>query len=130
MSQVKRAVVLAAGLGSRLRPLTNDVPKCLTEVCGKSILESTLDNLEKNHIEETAITVGYLGDVVISLPRAEAQAAEVGHDRHAELQLLVVHGVLHLLGYDDTGVEQRAQMWAAQAEILQDLGVEVHLPKA
>jgi probable rRNA maturation factor len=70
----------------------------------------------------------YLGDVVISFHRAEAQAAEVGHDTQAELQLLVVHGVLHLLAYDDVTEEQRARMWAAQAEILHDLGVEAHLP--
>jgi len=70
----------------------------------------------------------YLGDVIISFHRAEAQAAEAGHDVQAELQLLVVHGVLHLLGYDDEAEDQRAQMWAAQAEILRALGVEVHLP--
>lgn len=70
----------------------------------------------------------YLGDVIISFPRAGDQAAEAGHDVQAELQLLVVHGVLHLLGYDDVTEEKRAQMWAAQAEILQALGVEAHLP--
>jgi len=70
----------------------------------------------------------YLGDVVISFHRAEAQAAEAGHDAQAELQLLVVHGVLHLLGYDDVAEEQRTRMWAVQAEILRDLKVEAHLP--
>jgi probable rRNA maturation factor len=70
----------------------------------------------------------HLGDVVISLHRAESQAAEAGHDTQAELQLLVAHGVLHLLGYDDGTEEQRARMWAAQAEILKALEVEVHLP--
>ena len=70
----------------------------------------------------------YLGDIVISYPRAEAQALEAGHDVEAELQLLVVHGVLHLLGYDDTVEERRALMWTAQAEILRDLGVEGRLP--
>jgi len=70
----------------------------------------------------------YLGDVVVSFPRAEAQAKEAGHGVQAELQLLVVHGVLHLLGYDDSTEEQRAQMWAVQAEILQTLKVEINLP--
>jgi probable rRNA maturation factor len=70
----------------------------------------------------------YLGDVIISFHRAEAQAAEIGHSVEAELQLLVVHGVLHLLGYDDVTDEQRARMWAAQAQILRDLGVEAHPP--
>jgi probable rRNA maturation factor len=70
----------------------------------------------------------YLGDIIISFHRAEAQAGELGHDVQAELQLLVVHGMLHLLGYDDVAEEQRAQIWAAQAGILQTLGVEAHLP--
>lgn len=70
----------------------------------------------------------YLGDVIISFRRAEAQAAEVGHDVQVEMQLLVVHGVLHLLGYDDVAEEQRVQMWAAQAEILRTLEVEARLP--
>jgi probable rRNA maturation factor len=70
----------------------------------------------------------YLGDVIISFRRAEAQAAGVGHDVQVELQLLVVHGVLHLLGYDDVTQEQRARMWAAQAEVLRALEIEAHPP--
>jgi len=69
----------------------------------------------------------YLGDVIVSFRRAEAQAAEAGHDVQIELQLLVVHGVLHLLGYDDVTEEQRLRMWAAQAEILRALEIEAHL---
>ena len=70
----------------------------------------------------------YLGDVIISFPRAETQAAEAGHDVQAELQLLVVHGVLHLLGHDDQTEPERTAMWTAQATILQALDVAVHLP--
>lgn len=70
----------------------------------------------------------YLGDVIISFSRAEAQAQEAGHTVQAELQLLTVHGVLHLLGYDDAVGEQRAQMWAVQAEIVEALEVDVNLP--
>ncbi len=66
----------------------------------------------------------YLGDVVISFPRAAEQAAAGGHAVEDELQLLAVHGVLHLLGYDDQDEEQRAQMWAAQAAVLRALGVD------
>jgi probable rRNA maturation factor len=64
----------------------------------------------------------YLGDVLISRERAIAQAAEGGHSLQEELQLLAVHAVLHLLGHDHAGEEDKAAMWAAQGEILQRLG--------
>jgi probable rRNA maturation factor len=63
----------------------------------------------------------YLGDVIISYPQAEAQAQAGGHAVAIELQLLVVHGVLHLLGYDHADEDQQREMWAAQAEILAQL---------
>jgi probable rRNA maturation factor len=64
----------------------------------------------------------YLGDVIISLSRARAQAAAGGYALQDELQLLVVHGVLHLLGHDHAEEGEKAVMWAAQAEILESLG--------
>lgn len=70
----------------------------------------------------------YLGDVIISYPRAVAQASQAGHSVPAELQLLVVHGILHLLGYDDEDEGRRAQMWQAQAAILRTLQIEVNPP--
>lgn len=66
----------------------------------------------------------YLGDIVISYPRAEQQAAVVGHSVVNELQLLVVHGVLHLLGYDHASTQEKNEMWTAQKEILVQLGLE------
>jgi probable rRNA maturation factor len=70
----------------------------------------------------------YLGGVVISFMTARAQARAGGHPIEAELQLLVVHGVLHLLGHDhDTRVE-KAKMWRAQAEILRRLGSAITGP--
>jgi probable rRNA maturation factor len=65
----------------------------------------------------------YLGDIAISVPRALVQAEAAGHDLQAELQLLTVHGVLHLLGHDHADLEEKAQMWQAQAEILAGLGL-------
>jgi probable rRNA maturation factor len=64
----------------------------------------------------------YLGDVIISLSRAQAQASAGGYALQDELQLLVVHGMLHLLGHDHAEDEEKARMWAAQAEILESLG--------
>ena len=70
----------------------------------------------------------YLGDVIISYPRAQNQAASGGHAVIAELQLLVVHGLLHLLGYDHATPEQKKAMWAAQAEILAQVGCAIREP--
>jgi probable rRNA maturation factor len=67
----------------------------------------------------------YLGDVVISFPRAEAGAQSAGHPVEAELQLLTVHGVLHLLGHGHADPDKEATMWATQTEILRDLGAPV-----
>ena len=70
----------------------------------------------------------YLGDVVISYPRAQAQGEAGGHPVEAELQLLVVHGVLHLSGYDHVEEQGKSRMRAAQAEILVLLGCEIAPP--
>ncbi len=65
-----------------------------------------------------------LGDMVISLERARAQAEEYGHPVERELCYLAVHSVLHLLGYDhmDEG-EEKAQMRAREEAILGKLGM-------
>jgi probable rRNA maturation factor len=65
----------------------------------------------------------YLGDIIISYPKALAQSQQAGHTVESELQLLVVHGCLHLLGYDHAEEGEKQKMWAVQAEILQELGV-------
>jgi len=65
----------------------------------------------------------YLGDILISVPRAVEQARAAGHALEAEVQLLVVHGVLHLLGHDHAEAPGKARMWAAQAEVLKGLGL-------
>ena len=64
----------------------------------------------------------YLGDVAISVPYAQRQAAAAGHGLLEELQLLAVHGTLHLLGHDHSGEADKALMWSAQQEIMHDLG--------
>jgi probable rRNA maturation factor len=60
----------------------------------------------------------YLGDVIISYERAVVQAQAGDHALEQEIELLVVHGILHLLGHDHADPDQKAKMWAAQAEIL------------
>jgi probable rRNA maturation factor len=65
----------------------------------------------------------YLGDIIISVPRAALQANAAGHKTEQEVQLLIVHGVLHLLGHDHGELEEKARMWKAQGEILEILGL-------
>ena len=65
----------------------------------------------------------YLGDILISVPRAREQARAAGHVLEAEVQLLAVHGTLHLLGFDHAETGEKARMWKAQAEVLESLGL-------
>jgi probable rRNA maturation factor len=72
----------------------------------------------------------YLGDLVIAFPYASAQAERENHPLDDSLSLLVVHGTLHLLGYDHDTPERRAEMWAAQARALTALGISTSLVPA
>jgi probable rRNA maturation factor len=65
----------------------------------------------------------YLGDILISIPRAKQQAEAAGHSVEDEVQLLVVHGTLHLLGHDHAEATEKARMWKAQAEVMSALGL-------
>jgi len=62
-----------------------------------------------------------LGDVVVSAERAAAQAPRYGQTVEGELEVLVIHGVLHLLGYDDTPPRARLRMRRRQRAILSAL---------
>jgi probable rRNA maturation factor len=65
----------------------------------------------------------YLGDILISIPRAKAQAHTAKHALADETRLLVIHGVLHLLGHNHAKAREKAKMWKAQREILKKLGL-------
>lgn len=67
----------------------------------------------------------YLGDIIVSYPRAAEQAAATDESITDELQLLVVHGVLHLLGHDHAEADEKEQMWNAQAAVLTALDVKI-----
>ncbi len=66
----------------------------------------------------------YLGDLVIALPYALAQAERLGHDSSESMALLVIHGMLHLLGCDHDTPERKAEMWTAQTTLLSALGID------
>jgi NDP-sugar pyrophosphorylase family protein len=66
-----KAMILAAGLGTRLRPLTNDRPKALVEVGGRTLLEITLSRLREFGIQEVIINVHHFAEMVIDYLKAK-----------------------------------------------------------
>ena len=60
----KYAVILAAGSGTRLRPLTNNTPKCLVKVYNQPILYYQIKSLLANNIKKILIVIGYKGDMI------------------------------------------------------------------
>ena len=70
-------------------------------------------------------TENLLGEVVISIDKAEEQARERGHSLEGELALLTIHGVLHLVGYSDEDEEQRKIMQDKEKRILHFFGIEL-----
>ncbi|MEM6529056.1 MAG: rRNA maturation RNase YbeY [Chloroflexota bacterium] len=72
----------------------------------------------------------HLGDLAIAYPYAAAQAQRLSHNLTHSMGLLVVHGTLHLLGYDHDTPENKAIMWAAQAAALTALGIPLGIVPA
>ncbi len=67
-----RAMILAAGLGTRLRPLTNDRPKALVEVGGRTLLEITLARLREFGVHEVIVNVHHFADMVVEYLKAQS----------------------------------------------------------
>lgn len=63
----------------------------------------------------------HLGEVIISCPRAIMQAKSAGHDIDTEMSLLIVHGILHLLGYDHDKPDREIEMRGLEKKILDDV---------
>jgi probable rRNA maturation factor len=142
--QVKRSVRLPVDKSTLLRAaqltvdLTNPTNKSeLSLVVGDDALLQSL-NLKYRNVDSTTDVLSfpsgeidpdtqafYLGDIVISLPRAQEQASTEGHPLVDEMQLLVVHGTLHLLGYDHIEPADKVKMQAAQDNILRQLGLNL-----
>ena len=64
-----------------------------------------------------------MGEIVISYPQAKRQARQAKKPLRSELALLVVHGVLHLLGYDHAELEEERVMWAKQDGVLSNIAL-------
>ena len=72
----------------------------------------------------------YLGDIILSTQYAVRTAHKEGHSVNEELQLLTVHGTLHLLGDDHRTPDEQKIMWDIQGEILSNMDVEISYPIA
>jgi choline kinase len=70
---IEKAIILSAGKGSRLYPYTEDRPKCLLELSGRTLLEWQLDALHANGIRETVVVTGFHHDMVADVIAARGQ---------------------------------------------------------
>ena len=86
------------------------------------VLSFAFVDSEEPEIEEGP-ELEVLGDIIVSLERAWAQAQEYGHSMERELSFLTVHGMLHLLGYDHMEEEERMEMEEEQRYIMGKLGI-------
>jgi probable rRNA maturation factor len=81
------------------------------------VLAFPMDELRPGEVNEEP-EEGMLGDLVVCPAVAERQANEAGHPPAEEIDLLAVHGILHLLGYDHAEPEEHAEMFGLQARLL------------
>ena len=84
--RVSTAVLLAAGTGSRLRPLTLNAPKCLTVVAGKPILQRLLDNLRAQGIKKLIVATGYLDKSIEKYLQQHATDMKIEYVFNADYQ--------------------------------------------
>ncbi len=70
----------------------------------------------------------YLGDIILSTQYAVRTAHKEGHSVNEELQLLTIHGTLHLLGYNHRTPDEQKIMWDIQGKILSNLDIEISYP--
>ncbi|MCB0894371.1 MAG: rRNA maturation RNase YbeY [Nocardioides sp.] len=110
----------------------------LAELCIKAVDEPTIAELNQHWMEKEGPTdvlafpmdelrpglvnedleEGVLGDLVLCPDVAERQGRTAGHGTEAEIELLTVHGILHLLGYDHAEPEEHREMFGLQDDIL------------
>lgn len=90
-----RAMILAAGRGERLRPLTDEIPKSLVEVGGQSLLERHLENVRTAGIRTVVINLGWLGDKIVERVGSGSQyGLEVVYSQEGE-DILETGGGIH-----------------------------------
>ncbi len=78
------------------------------------------DSIKEDGIDESFV---YLGDIVISLDQSRSQADDFGHSIEREIVYLVVHSLLHLLGYDHMTDSDKSEMRSHEKAVLKELGI-------
>ena len=86
------------------------------------VLSFALNESEEPDIENGP-DINVLGDIILSVERAEEQAADYGHSLRREIAFLTVHGMLHLLGYDHIEEADRLEMEKEQRYVMEQLGI-------
>ena len=126
MTSPTTAMVLAAGLGTRMRPLTNDRPKALVEVGGKALIDHVLDRLAEAGVEKAVVNVHWFADRLEGHLKSRTRPAIVISDERAEL--LETGGGLKkarpLLGDDPVFVANIDSVWIDHGDALANL---IHL---
>ncbi|NWE52231.1 N-acetylmuramate alpha-1-phosphate uridylyltransferase MurU [Brevundimonas sp. P7753] len=116
-------MVLAAGLGTRMRPLTDDRPKALVEVGGRALIDHVLDRLAEAGVEKAVVNVHWFADRLESHLAARTEPAIVISDERAKL--LETGGGLKkarpLLGDDPVFVANIDSVWIDHGDALADL---------
>jgi MurNAc alpha-1-phosphate uridylyltransferase len=124
MTSPKTAMVLAAGLGSRMRPLTDDRPKALVEVRGRALIDHVLDRLTDAGVERAVVNVHWFADRLERHLKARGRGPDIIiSDERAEL--LETGGGLRkarpLLGDEPVFVANIDSIWTDQGDALGDL---------
>lgn len=120
MSDLTTAMVLAAGLGTRMRPLTDDRPKALVEVAGKALIDHVLDRLVEAGCEKAVVNVHWFADRLEAHLTARKDIEIVISNERAEL-LETGGGVKHaraLLGDDPIWVANIDSVWIDRSDAL------------
>ena len=86
------------------------------------VLSFALNESEEPDIENGP-DINVLGDIILSVERAEEQAVDYGHSLRREIAFLTVHGMLHLLGYDHMEEADRLEMEKEQRYVMEQLGI-------
>ncbi|WP_449620614.1 rRNA maturation RNase YbeY [Robertmurraya sp. Marseille-Q9965] len=89
------------------------------------VISFALEEMGEGEIEVSGGDIPrVLGDIIISIKKAEEQAEEYGHSFEREMGFLAVHGLLHLLGYDHENEEDEKIMFGRQKDILDEYGLQ------